>query len=183
MTSWVNRPWCEKCGQHRTENADKVCRFCTQGGDRVRHQCTVCGIPTQSKSHLCAEHRPESAATRKPCLGCKKPTVAKGRICARCKDLQAAGEVVVTATSTRESDESPWALEAGYWRNRRGIKEWVPLLAETPEMATYGRNARRCDYVNCKAWFKPTHRGHAYCTATCRSAASYIRMVNKEAAA
>lgn len=100
-SNWRDREWCKKCGKHRTQNADGVCRHCGPNARKMR-KCTECGLPTQSTTSLCVEHRPTGQGQRGPCTNCGALTSRTERICARCKDFG-------VTSSAPAADEDPCA--------------------------------------------------------------------------
>jgi hypothetical protein len=98
-------------------------------------------------------------------------------VCLRCRDLQAAGASEDDGPLDEDDDESPCALEegTGYWRQRRGVQEWVPLLVEPEPEVVEDPDIQECAYRNCGAWFVVRRPGHLYCSEKCQHAAAYIQ--------
>ena len=163
--------------------------------------CTTCGMPTQSVTVLCVDCRGQVKRAKRPevkCSGCGRRTTSTKGICRSCMNasfpcsecgLRRAGEngLCMGCTAADRDDESPLALEegTGYWRQRRGTKEWVPLLIEQepkPEAVVEDPDVRKCTYGGCGVRFVVRGPDHRYCSERCRDAAARDRRIARERA-
>lgn len=109
---------------------------------------------------------------------------AARHLCFGCGLVRTANPLCPGCASAQYDTESPWDLEPysrsetisrGYWRQRRGIKEWVPLIASAPEPMT--GDERRCK--GCPGMFRPGHALQRYCTRQCSKRARYQRVKDR----
>lgn len=159
-----------------------------------RRSCTTCGMPTHSKTGLCADCRSHIKRPVRPeleCSGCGRRTTSKKGVCRSCANTSIpcaecgvgrSGEGgLCTGCNAAENDsESPWDLGKGYWRRRRGIREWVPLLVEPKAEVPEDPNVHACVYGGCGIWFVVRRSDQAYCSERCRDAAAYDRRMARE---
>lgn len=149
---------CMHCGGP-TRSKVGVCRDCHVPMQPPKTRCTRCGGATQRAEGICQPCT--QAQTR--CTTCGIVPTGKGE-CASCE-------------AAKKDAESPWSLEGmGYWRQRRGAKEWVPLLpteGERPTPAEPTAEKRECR--GCDALFYPQHHLQHYHDNRCRNRADYRR--------
>lgn len=159
-----------------------------------RRICTTCGMPTHSITGLCVDCRGEVKRLVRPevkCSGCGRKTTSKKGICRSCSNasipcsecgMGRSGEngLCAACSAADKDDESPWDLGKGYWRRRRGTKEWVPLLVEPKPEVIDDPDARACVYGGCGIWFVVRRPDQRYCSERCRDAAAYARRMARQ---
>lgn len=94
------------------------------------------------------------------------------RKCSACPTRTQNSDLCTACHAAKKDAESPWDLGEGYWRQRRGTKEWVPLLPveDEAELLREERTCRGCPIV-----FRPRHNLQRYHDTKCRERADYRR--------
>lgn len=160
---------------------------------RPMTQCIHCGGPTRSKAGVCRDCHVPAHPPKTRCTKCGAPTQRKEGVCKPCTQAQTrcttCGVVptskveCASCEAAKKDDESPWSLEGlGYWRQRRGAKEWVPLLPIEDERKTPVQpSAPKRACLGCDTFFHPQHNLQRYHDERCRNRADYRRRCEKRA--
>jgi hypothetical protein len=102
------------------------------------------------------------------------------RLCPGCNVVRTPNPLCAGCAAAEYDTESPWDLQphshsesnaAGYWRQRRGTKEWVPLLVEELVLEPGERACQGCGEA-----FKPSHGLQRYHSGQCRKRVAYLAL-------
>lgn len=113
-------------------------------------------------------------------------------LCGGCGIVPTPDRLCAGCSAAEWDTESPWDLQpyapgehisSGYWRLRRGVKEWVPLLVEEKASIPDPKDEGLYECEHCGVWYVRRNDRQMYCGERCKDDAYRERRRAREVAA